>query len=102
MEEEEIKKKVISVLKDCYDPELPINIYDLGLVYKIDVKDEKTVDIVMTLTSPFCPISDYFFEEIKEKFKKVNIDNVNIDLTFDPPWNKDMMSEDAKSILEGL
>lgn len=102
MEENEIKKKVISALKECYDPELPVNIYDLGLIYKIDIKDEKTVDIVMTLTSPFCPISDYFFEDIKDKLRKANIENVNIDLTFDPPWTKDKMSDEAKAILDEL
>ena len=92
------EEAVIEGLKKCYDPEIPVNIYDLGLVYKLEIKDND-VNILMTLTSPFCPVIDYLLDQIKEEIKKKGAENVNIDLTFDPPWNKDMMSEAAKEEL---
>ena len=97
--DEEFKKEVIDALKKCYDPELPVNIYDLGLIYKLEINEDRTVNITMTLTSPFCPVSDYFFEDIKEKLKAIGATDVNIALTFAPPWTKDRMSEEAKSEL---
>ncbi|MBE5729314.1 DUF59 domain-containing protein [Candidatus Parvarchaeota archaeon] len=92
------EEAVIEGLKECYDPEIPVNIYDLGLIYKLEIKDND-VNILMTLTSPFCPVIDYLLDQIKEEIKKRGAENVNIDLTFDPPWNKDMMSEAAKEEL---
>jgi metal-sulfur cluster biosynthetic enzyme len=92
------EEAVIEGLKKCYDPEIPVNIYDLGLIYKLEIRDND-VDILMTLTSPFCPVIDYLLDQIKEEIKKRGAENVNIDLTFDPPWNKDMMSEAAKEEL---
>lgn len=92
------EEAVIEGLKKCYDPEIPVNIYDLGLIYKLEIKDND-VNILMTLTSPFCPVIDYLLDQIKEEIKKRGAENVNIDLTFDPPWNKDMMSEAAKEEL---
>ena len=92
------EEAVIEGLKECYDPEIPVNIYDLGLIYKLEIRDND-VDILMTLTSPFCPVIDYLLDQIKEEIKKRGAENVNIDLTFDPPWNKDMMSEAAKEEL---
>ncbi|MBE5728545.1 DUF59 domain-containing protein [Candidatus Parvarchaeota archaeon] len=92
------EEAVIEGLKKCYDPEIPVNIYDLGLIYKLEIKDND-VNILMTLTSPFCPVIDYLLDQIKEEIKKKGAENVNIDLTFDPPWNKDMMSEAAKEEL---
>ena len=92
------EEAVIEGLKECYDPEIPVNIYDLGLIYKLEIKDND-VNILMTLTSPFCPVIDYLLDQIKEEIKKKGAENVNIDLTFDPPWNKDMMSEAAKEEL---
>lgn len=92
------EEAVIEGLKKCYDPEIPVNIYDLGLIYKLEIRDND-VNILMTLTSPFCPVIDYLLDQIKEEIKKRGAENVNIDLTFDPPWNKDMMSEAAKEEL---
>ena len=92
------EEAVIEGLKKCYDPEIPVNIYDLGLIYKLEIKDND-VNILMTLTSPFCPVIDYLLDQIKEEIKKKGAENVNIALTFDPPWNKDMMSEAAKEEL---
>ncbi len=92
------EEDVIEGLKKCYDPEIPVNIYDLGLIYKLEIRDND-VNILMTLTSPFCPVIDYLLDQIKEEIKKRGAENVNIDLTFDPPWNKDMMSEAAKEEL---
>ncbi|MGC8516315.1 MAG: metal-sulfur cluster assembly factor [Candidatus Acidifodinimicrobium sp.] len=89
---------VIEGLKNCYDPEIPVNVYDLGLIYKIEVKGND-VNILMTLTSPFCPIIDQLLDQIREEIKKRGAENVNIDLTFDPPWSKDMMSDAAKEEL---
>ena len=89
---------VIEGLKNCYVPEIPVNVYDLGLIYKIEVKGND-VNILMTLTSPFCPIIDQLLDQIREEIKKRGAENVNIDLTFDPPWSKDMMSDAAKEEL---
>jgi FeS assembly SUF system protein len=93
------KKNVIAALKQCYDPEIPVNVYDLGLIYDITIK-EKTVKIVMTLTSPFCPVTDYMIEDIKNKIKELSsADAVDLQITFDPPWNKSRMTEEAKAQL---
>lgn len=99
MEIEVKKEDVISALKNCYDPEIPANIYDLGLIYSIEVKVRK-VKIVMTLTSPFCPVTDYMVDDIKTKVKEISgAEEVDLDITFDPPWNQNMMSEEAKAQL---
>jgi metal-sulfur cluster biosynthetic enzyme len=93
------KEKVIEALRECYDPEIPINVVDLGLVYNIAIEDE-SIKITMTLTSPFCPIIDYFIEDVKHKvMEKTGAKNVDIDITFDPPWSLDKMSEKAKEQL---
>ncbi len=93
------KEDVIKALKQCYDPEIPINIYDLGLIYKLDIDGDK-VNILMTLTSPFCPVTDYLIEDIKGKIRDIaGANEVNIDITFDPPWSLDKMSEKAKEQL---
>ena len=98
----EIKVKegdVISALKECYDPEIPVNIYDLGLIYRVDVKD-RDVKLLMTFTSPFCPTVDYLLEDIKSKVKELSgAENVDITVTFDPPWNQSKISEEAKAEL---
>lgn len=91
------EKNIIEVLKTIYDPEIPVNIYDLGLIYKVKVDDEKTVHITMTLTSPNCPIADQLLEEVREKAGKVEgIAKVNLKLTFNPPWNLDNLSDEVK------
>ncbi len=93
------KNKVIEALRNCYDPEIPINVVDLGLIYDIKTTDD-SVSITMTLTSPFCPIIDYFVEDVKQKVKeKTGAKDVEIEITFEPPWSPDKMSESAKQQL---
>ena len=93
----ELKEKIIEEIKKIYDPEIPVNIYDLGLIYDIKVEDNNTAKIKMTLTSPNCPVAESLPKEVKDGIMQVEgIDNVDLDLVWDPPWNKDMMSEAAK------
>lgn len=92
----ELETAVVNVLKDTYDPEIPVNVYDLGLIYKIDVDDNKQVEVTMTLTAPNCPVADDLLLEIKEKVESIpGVKAAAINLTFDPPWDKSMMSEEA-------
>jgi len=89
--------KIIEVLRTIYDPEIPVNIYDLGLIYKVLVDDEKTVHITMTLTAPNCPIAVQLLEEVREKAGKTEgIEKVDLKLTFNPPWNPDNLSDEVK------
>jgi FeS assembly SUF system protein len=91
-----IETEVVNLLKNTFDPEIPVNVYDLGLIYKIDVDDYNQVEITMTLTAPNCPMADELLVEIKEKTEAIpGVKGVAINLTFDPPWDKDMMSEEA-------
>ena len=91
------KDFIIEEIKKIYDPELPVNIYDLGLIYDITVKDEKFAIIKMTLTTPNCPVAESLPKEVKEGAMQVEgIEDVDLELVWDPPWNKDMMSEAAK------
>ena len=93
----ELKEKIIEEIKKIYDPEIPVNIYDLGLIYDIQVKDNNTAKIKMTLTSPNCPVAESLPKEVKDGIMQVEgIDNVDLDLVWDPPWDKDRMSEAAK------
>ena len=92
-----IKNKVIKEIKKIYDPEIPVNIYELGLIYKIDVDEKNKVNIDMTLTSPNCPVAESLPNEVKENIKKVEgVSDVNLNLVWEPPWDKDKMSEAAK------
>ena len=92
-----LKEKVISEIKKIYDPEIPVNIYELGLIYKIDVIEEKKVNIDMTLTSPNCPVAESLPNEVKENIKEVEgVSDVSLNLVWEPPWDKDKMSEAAK------
>src|SRR5512147_1582900 len=92
----ELETAVVNVLKDTYDPEIPVNVYDLGLIYKIDVDDNNQVEVTMTLTAPNCPVADDLLIEIKEKIEAIpSVKAAAINLTFDPPWEKSMMSEAA-------
>ena len=92
-----IKEKVIAELKKVYDPEIPVNIYDLGLIYSIDIKNETEAYIEMTLTSPNCPVADSLPKMVKENISSIEeIKKVNLKLVWNPPWTKDMMSEEAK------
>ena len=93
----ELKEKIIEEIKKIYDPEIPVNIYDLGLIYDIQVKDNNTAKIKMTLTSPNCPVAESLPKEVKDGIMQVEgIDNVDLDIVWDPPWNQTMMSEAAK------
>ena len=93
----EIKNKIIEEIRKIYDPELPVNIYELGLIYDIKVKEEKFVIIKMTLTTPNCPVAESLPKEVKNGVMQVEgIEDVDLELVWEPPWNKDMMSEAAK------
>jgi len=93
------KKTVIDVLKKCYDPEIPVNIVDLGLIYDVDIKNNK-VKIKMTLTSPGCPMQFFIVEDVKKKISKIKrVRGVDVEIVFDPPWSPDMMSKTAKKKL---
>ena len=93
----DIKNKVIEEIKKIYDPEIPVNIYELGLIYKVDVDEQNKVNIDMTLTSPNCPVAESLPNEVKENIKKVEgVSDVNLNLVWEPPWDKDKMSEAAK------
>ena len=93
----ELKNKIISEIKKIYDPEIPVNIYELGLIYKIDIENEKKVNIDMTLTSPNCPVAESLPKEVKDSIMQLEeVDKVDLDLVWEPPWDKSMMSEAAK------
>lgn len=98
-QEEKIKieESIVDVLKTVYDPEIPVNIYDLGMIYKIDLHDDGTLDMDMTFTSPSCPAADYIFEDVRTKVEGVKgVETANINLVFDPIWDQSMMSEEAR------
>ena len=93
----ELKDKVILEIKKIYDPEIPVNIYELGLIYKIDIENAKKVNIEMTLTSPNCPVAESLPKMVKDNILKLDgINDVDLKLVWDPPWTKDKMSEAAK------
>ena len=93
----ELKDKVILEIKKIYDPEIPVNIYELGLIYKIEIENEKIVNIEMTLTSPNCPVAESLPKMVKDNILKLDgVNNVDLKLVWDPPWTKDKMSEAAK------
>ena len=93
----ELKNKIIAVIKKIYDPEIPVNIYELGLIYKIEISDKKKVNIEMTLTSPNCPVAESLPKMVKNDVLKIEeVSDVDLKLVWSPPWTKDMMSEAAK------
>ena len=93
----ETEEAILKMLKTVFDPEIPVNVYDLGLIYGIDIKDDGTCDITMTLTAPSCPAGDFLVEDIRQKVGSVEgIKDVNVNIVFEPEWTKDMMSEEAK------
>jgi len=93
----ELEDQIVKMLKTIYDPEIPVNIYDLGLIYGVDVDDEKNVTITMTLTAPACPAADFIMEDVKMRLESIpEINNVEVKLVFEPEWHKDLMSEEAK------
>lgn len=98
-EEEKLKTedRIVEVLKTVYDPEIPVNIYDLGLVYKIDFKDDGVLDVDMTLTAPNCPMGDYIMEDVRQKLEGIDtVKQANVNLVFDPVWDQSMISDEAK------
>ena len=97
MEKFKIEEKIVAMLKTVYDPEIPVNVYDLGLIYKIDVSDNGEAVLDMTLTAPNCPAADFIMEDICQKVESVEgVTTATINLVFEPEWDKDMMSEEAK------
>ena len=95
-----LEPQVIEVLKTVYDPEIPVDIYELGLIYAIEIHEDATAHIKMTLTSPMCPVAEILPQEVEEKVRSVEgIEDVTMELVWDPPWNPDMMSEAAKLTL---
>ncbi|WP_194974243.1 iron-sulfur cluster assembly protein [Aquiflexum lacus] len=94
---QELKDKVVNAIKQVYDPEIPIDVYELGLIYEISVYPVNNVYVMMTLTSPNCPSAEFIPSEIKDKIQQIQgINHVELELTFDPPYSQDMMSEAAK------
>ncbi len=97
MTEKAIKDKIIETIKEIYDPEIPVNIYELGLIYKVTFKEKSHPHILMTLTSPNCPAADIILQEVHDKVGNLEeVDNITVELTFDPPYDPGMMSDAAK------
>jgi FeS assembly SUF system protein len=93
----ELGEKIVRVLKTIYDPEIPVDIYELGLIYDVFVNEDNDVKILMTLTSPNCPVAESLPVEVEEKVKSLDLVNdARVEITFDPPWTQDLMSEEAK------
>ncbi|MDD6378489.1 MAG: iron-sulfur cluster assembly protein [Prevotella sp.] len=96
-EKTQIEEKIVDVLKTVYDPEIPVNIYDLGMIYKIDVHDDGNVDMDMTFTAPSCPAADFILEDVRTKVESVKgVKACNVNLVFEPAWDQSMMSEEAR------
>lgn len=91
------EERIVKMLKTVFDPEIPVNIYDLGLIYKIDLDDNGSLTVDMTLTAPNCPAADFIMEDVRMKLESVEgVSNVTVNLVFEPEWNKDMMTEEAQ------
>lgn len=98
-----IKDRIIEAIKTVYDPEIPVDIYELGLIYDIDISDDGQVAVRMTLTTPMCPVADSLPMEVQEKIIAVEgVTDVDLQVVFDPPWNKELMSEEARFALDML
>ena len=94
---ETLSDQIIKALDEIYDPEIPVSIYELGLIYDVRINKKKEVQIIMTLTSPSCPVAESLPEEVKLEVEKIDgVKSVKVEITFEPPWNKNMMSEEAK------
>lgn len=92
-----IEERIIEMLKTVFDPEIPVNVYDLGLIYRIEVEENGIVQIDMTLTAPNCPAADFIMEDVRQKVESVDgVNTATVNLVFEPEWDKDMMSEEAK------
>ncbi len=92
-----LEKKIVNVLKNIYDPEIPVNIYELGLIYEHNVDDKGNVKVLMTLTAPNCPVADVMPQQVKDEISYLTgVKNVEVEITFDPPWDQDLISDVAK------
>ena len=101
LDKEKIKEQIYDQIRTVFDPEIPVNIYELGLIYKVEVKDDGQVYLEMTLTSPACPVAESLPMEVQEKAMSVEgVIDVDLRVVFDPPWSKDLMSEDARFALD--
>jgi FeS assembly SUF system protein len=97
MDTQALGEKIVRVLKTIFDPEIPVDIYELGLIYDVFVNEDNDVKIVMTLTTPNCPVAESLPQEVKEKIRELDeVNEVELELTFDPPWTRDLISEEAK------
>ena len=97
MDANELGEKIVKTLKTIYDPEIPVDIYELGLIYDVLVNEDNEVKVIMTLTSPNCPVAESLPLDVKEKVKSIEgVEDAEVELTFDPPWTRDLMSEEAK------
>ena len=96
-EKTQIEERIVEVLKTVYAPEIPVNVYDLGLIYKIDLTEDGDLDMDMTLTAPACPAADFIMEDVRQKVESVTgVNSANINLVFEPVWDQSMMSEEAR------
>lgn len=96
-EKTQIEERIVDVLKTVYDPEIPVNIWDLGMIYKIDVKEDGSVDLDMTFTAPNCPAADFILEDVRTKVDSVEgVTSANVNLVFEPAWDQSMMTEEAR------
>ncbi len=96
-EKNNIESRIVDVLKTVYDPEIPVDIYNLGLIYNIDLHDDGTLEVDMTLTAPGCPAADFIMEDVRQKLDNINgVTTTNVNLVFEPEWDKSMMSEEAR------
>ena len=96
-EKTRIEERIVDVLKTVYDPEIPVDIWNLGMIYKIDVQEDGTVDVDMTFTAPSCPAADFILEDVRTKIESVDgVTDANINHVFDPVWDQSMMSEEAR------
>lgn len=93
----DIETRAVELLRTVFDPEIPVNVYDLGLIYKIDVTDDFDINVDMTLTAPNCPAADFIMEDVQQKLDTIDgVRQANVNLVFEPEWTKDMMSEEAR------
>lgn len=96
-EKTKIEERIVDVLKTVYDPEIPVNIWDLGMIYKVDLQEDGVLDMDMTFTSPSCPAADFILEDVRTKVESVEgVKSANVNLVFDPAWDQSMMTEEAR------
>ena len=94
---EQLEKDVIDMIRTCYDPEIPVNIYELGLIYEVNINEANDVHVLMTLTSPFCPVAETLTPDVEDKIRTVEgVNSAKVEITFEPTWEQSMMSEEAK------